>query len=83
MLRRAGRRANYPRNAGGPGPAQPFVPNFGLMVGHIKSGPVFAGLGIGLEVPTVTTLFTLFEKRGWLYRYRWASVSSARRVVGG
>jgi len=53
------------------------------MVGHIKSGPVFAGLGIGLEVPTVTTLFTLFEKRGWLYRYRWASVSSARRVVGG
>ena len=32
------------------------------MVGHIKSGPVFAGLGIGLEVLTVAALFTLFKK---------------------
>jgi len=36
------------------------------MVGHIKSGPVFVGLGIGLEVLTVAALFTLFKKRGWL-----------------
>jgi hypothetical protein len=50
---------------------------------RIKSGPVLAGLGIGLEVLTVTALFTLFEKRGWLYRYRSAFVSSASRVVGG
>jgi hypothetical protein len=32
------------------------------MVGHIKSGPVFVGLGIGLEVLTVAALFTLFKK---------------------
>ncbi|MGZ4419651.1 MAG: hypothetical protein ACXVRV_15965 [Gaiellaceae bacterium] len=33
---------------------------------HIKSGPVLAGLGIALELPTLAALFTLFEKRGWL-----------------
>jgi hypothetical protein len=32
---------------------------------HIKSGPVFVGPGIGLEVPTLAALFTLFKKRGW------------------
>jgi hypothetical protein len=66
VLRRPGLRANYPWNAGGPGRAQPFGQNFGWMVGHIKSGPVFVGLGIGLEVLTVAALFTLFKKRGWL-----------------
>jgi hypothetical protein len=34
------------------------------MVGHIRSGPAFLGLGIGLDVLTVTALFTLFKKRG-------------------
>ena len=42
-----------------------FGQNFGWMVGHIGSGPVFFGLGIGLEIVTVAALFTLFKKRGW------------------
>src|SRR5206468_11193290 len=42
-----------------------FGQNFGWMVGHIRSGPVFFGLGIGLEIVTVAALFTLFKKRGW------------------
>ena len=42
-----------------------FGQNFGWMVGHIASGPVFVGLGIGLEIATVAALFTLFKKRGW------------------
>jgi magnesium transporter len=42
-----------------------FGQNFGWMVGHIGSGPVFFGLGIGLEIATVAALFTLFKKRGW------------------
>jgi magnesium transporter len=42
-----------------------FGQNFGWMVGHIKSGPIFFGLGIGLEIFTVAALFTLFKKRGW------------------
>ena len=35
-----------------------FGQNFGWMVGHIRSGPVFFGLGIGLEIVTVAALFT-------------------------
>src|SRR6266516_6155364 len=42
-----------------------FGQSFGWMVGHIGSGPVFFGLGIGLEIATVAALFTLFKKRGW------------------
>jgi magnesium transporter len=42
-----------------------FGQNFGWMVGHIQGGPIFFGLGIGLEVFTVAALFTLFKKRGW------------------
>jgi magnesium transporter len=42
-----------------------FGQNFGWMVGHIGSGPVFFGLGIGLEIVTVATLFIIFKKRGW------------------
>ena len=42
-----------------------FGQNFGWMVGHIKSGAVFVGLGIGAEVLTVVALFTLFKRRGW------------------
>ena len=42
-----------------------FGQNFGWMVGHIGSGPVFFGLGIGLEIVTVAALFTIFKKRGW------------------
>ena len=30
--------------------------DFGWMVGHMKSGPTFVGLGIGLEVLTVAAL---------------------------
>jgi magnesium transporter len=43
-----------------------FGQNFGWMVRHIGSGPVFFGLGIGLEIVTVAALFTIFKKRGWL-----------------
>jgi magnesium transporter len=42
-----------------------FGQNFGWMVGHIKSGAVFVGLGIGVEILTVAALFTLFKRRGW------------------
>jgi magnesium transporter len=42
-----------------------FGQNFGWMVGHIQSGPIFFGLGVGLEIVTVAALFTLFKKRGW------------------
>jgi magnesium transporter len=42
-----------------------FGQNFGWMVGHITSPGIFFGLGIGLEIVTVTALFTLFKKRGW------------------
>ena len=42
-----------------------FGQNFAWMVGHIRSGPAFLGLGIGLEVLTVAALFTVFKKRGW------------------
>ena len=42
-----------------------FGQNFGWMVGHIGSGPVFFGLGIGLEIAIVAVLFTIFKKRGW------------------
>ena len=42
-----------------------FGQNFGWLVGHIKSGPTFIFLGIGIEVATVAGLFTLFKKRGW------------------
>jgi magnesium transporter len=43
-----------------------FGQNFGWMIGHIKSGAVFVGLGIGVEILTVAALFTLFKRRGWL-----------------
>ena len=43
-----------------------FGQNFGWMVGHIRSGPMFLILGIGLEVVTVAGLFALFKRRGWL-----------------
>ena len=42
-----------------------FGQNFGWMVGHIRSGPTFLALGIGLEIVTVAALFTLFKRRGW------------------
>ena len=43
-----------------------FGQNFGWLVRNISSAPAFIGLGIGLEVATVTALFFLFKKRGWL-----------------
>jgi magnesium transporter len=42
-----------------------FGQNFGWMIGHIQNGPIFFGLGIGLELVTIAALFTLFKKRGW------------------
>ena len=42
-----------------------FGQNFGWLVGNIKSGSTFVGLGIGLEIATVAALFALFKKRGW------------------
>ena len=43
-----------------------FGQNFGWLVRNISSAPAFIGLGIGLEVATVTALFFVFKKRGWL-----------------
>ncbi len=43
-----------------------FGQNFGWMVGHIRSGPSFLALGIGLEIATIAALFALFKRRGWL-----------------
>jgi magnesium transporter len=42
-----------------------FGQNFGWMVGHIASWPVFAGLGIGLQLAAVALLVALFKRRGW------------------
>jgi magnesium transporter len=43
-----------------------FGQNFGWLVRHISGAPAFIGLGIGLEIATVTALFFVFKKRGWL-----------------
>jgi magnesium transporter len=42
-----------------------FGQNFGWMVGHISSWPLFVGLGIGSELLTVAFLVTFFRRRGW------------------
>ena len=42
-----------------------FGQNFGWMVGHIDSWPVFVGLGIGSEVVAVALLVGFFKRRGW------------------
>jgi Mg2+ and Co2+ transporter CorA len=42
-----------------------FGQSFGWMVGNTHSAPAFSGLGIGLEIVTVSVLITLFKKRGW------------------
>jgi magnesium transporter len=42
-----------------------FGQNFGWMVNHIHSSATFFGLGIGLEIVTVLTLFIAFKRRGW------------------
>ena len=42
-----------------------FGQNFGWMVGHITSWPVFVGLGIGSEIVAVALLVVFFKRRGW------------------
>jgi magnesium transporter len=42
-----------------------FGQNFGWMVGHIASWPVFVGLGIGTELFALAILMTFFKRRGW------------------
>ena len=42
-----------------------FGQNFGWMVGHITSGPVFLGLGIGSELVALVILLAFFKRRGW------------------
>jgi magnesium transporter len=42
-----------------------FGQNFGWMVGHISSWPVFVGLGIGTELLALAILVTFFKRRGW------------------
>jgi magnesium transporter len=43
-----------------------FGQNFGWMVGHIGSWPLFLGLGVGIELLTLLTLLALFRRRRWL-----------------
>ena len=43
-----------------------FGQNFGWMINHITSLPVFLGLGIGTQVIVVVGLLALFRQRGWL-----------------
>ena len=43
-----------------------FGQNFGWMINHITSLPVFLGLGVGTQVVVVVGLLALFRKRGWL-----------------
>ena len=45
-----------------PGERSPSGRTSAARSAHIKRGPIFAGLGIGLEVPTLAALFTLFKK---------------------
>jgi magnesium transporter len=42
-----------------------FGQNFGWMVEHIDSWPVFMGLGIGLELSAVVILLVYFKRHGW------------------
>jgi magnesium transporter len=42
-----------------------FGQNFGWMVGHTTSWPVFVGLGIGTEFVALALLIALFKRRGW------------------
>ena len=42
-----------------------FGQNFGWMVGHITSRPVFLGLGIGSELVALVILLAFFKRRGW------------------
>ena len=42
-----------------------FGQNFGWMVSHISSWPVFVGLGIGTELLTAFLLLAFFKRRGW------------------
>jgi magnesium transporter len=42
-----------------------FGQNFGWMVGHISSWPVFVGLGIGTELVALAILLAFFKRRGW------------------
>lgn len=42
-----------------------FGQNFGWMIGHIRSWPVFLGLGIGTEIVALIALLGMFKRRGW------------------
>ena len=43
-----------------------FGQNFGWMVSHITSLPVFLGVGIGLQLAVAVALLAVFRRRGWL-----------------
>ncbi len=42
-----------------------FGQNFGWMVGHVRSWPLFLGFGVGIELVTLLTLLAFFRRRGW------------------
>jgi Mg2+ and Co2+ transporter CorA len=42
-----------------------FGQNFGWIVDNIGGLPAFLALGIGIEIPIVVALLTLFKRRGW------------------
>ena len=55
-----------------------FGQNFGWLVTRLSGFPVFAGVGIGLQVVVVVGLVVLFRRRGWLSPDGTASSSTAR-----
>jgi magnesium transporter len=42
-----------------------FGQNFGWMVRHVGTLPLFLGLGIGSEIAVVVFLLAIFKRRGW------------------
>jgi magnesium transporter len=42
-----------------------FGQNFGWMVHHVGTLPLFLSLGVGTEIVVVVFLLTLFKRRGW------------------
>ena len=43
-----------------------FGQNFGWMVNHLGSFPVFVGVGVGLQVLAAAALLVVFRRRGWM-----------------
>jgi magnesium transporter len=42
-----------------------FGQNFGWMVSHVHSWPMFFVLGVGTEIVALVALLAFFRRRGW------------------